>query len=120
MKAFTRAVIRSLSATAIALPLAVSAQTTTTTPTSPKGLTPADQPTSQTEKDAQTRTGQSSKYGTQGTASATTTTNSTRMHRGMKHDTMKKSGTTEPGDATTYPAPAKDGTPTKQGRRDAP
>jgi|GEM_PF-1479985 len=112
MKSFTRALLRSLAATAIALPLAVSAQTTTTTPASPRGVTPSDQPTSQTEKDAQTKTGQSTQYGTQGTDNSTST-DSSRMHKGTKHDTMKKSGTPAPGDASTYPAPAKDGTPTK-------
>ena len=118
MKALPRSLIRSLAATAVALPLAVSAQTTTTTPmaptspTSPTRVTPPDQPTSQTERDAQSRTGQASKYGTPETDN-TTTPDSSRMHKGMKHDATKKSGTPEPGDSSTYPAPSKDGSPTK-------
>lgn len=109
MKTLTRI----LAATAIALPLTVFAQSTTATP---KGITPADQPTSQLEKDATTKNGQAPKYGTPATdtGGASTSSGMTKPHKDMaKHEMTKHKDTTPPGDAPTYPAPAKDGTPTK-------
>ena len=99
-----------LALTTLALPLAAVAQTT-----APIGVTPPDQPTSQIEKDATTKTGQSIKYGTQGTDLKTTTSTAGKSQRSFKttNGDAKKSGATEPGDVPTYPAPAKDGTPTK-------
>ena len=106
MKTFNRM----LAAAVLSLPLIAMAQ----------AVKPADQPRSDLEKTQTTDNGQATKYGGPGTdtggAKAGTTggamssDKSSMKHKGMKHGSAD---TTKAGDVPTYPAPAKDGTPTK-------
>ncbi len=95
-----------LATTACTLPLIALAQ-----------VTPSDQPGSELQRKQTTETGQATKYGGPGTSTsgdAMSDTSKTKMkHKGMKSDTSKSTNTTPAGDVPTYPAPARDGTPTK-------
>ena len=105
---------RMLAAAVLSLPLIAMAQ----------AVKPADQPRSDLEKTQTTDTGQATKYGGPGTdtsgakagtpagttSGAMSSDKSSMKHKGMKHGSAD---TTKAGDVPTYPAPAKDGTPTK-------
>lgn len=100
---------RLVAAVAVALPLAAIAQTS-------PNVKPADQPRTQLEQEQTTQNGQATKYGGPGTDAGATTGKDGSMaptkHKGMKHK-GDAADTTKPGDVPSYPAPAKDGTPTK-------
>ena len=98
-------------AAALALPLVATAQTTA------PGVTPADQPRTNLEKQQTTENGNAPKYGgpgtdTGGSMSKGSRTDAAKTSKKAKSDTAK-ANRTAPGDAPTYPAPARDGTPTK-------
>ncbi len=101
--------IRRVAAVAVALPLAAIAQTS-------PNVKPADQPRTQLEADQTTKNGQATKYGGPGTdagAGATTDSSAATMKRATTKSKAGAADATKPGDVPTYPAPAKDGTPTK-------
>lgn len=99
-----------VAAVVVALPLAAVAQTS-------PNVKPADQPRTPLEQEQTTKNGQATKYGAPGTDTGSGSTMSKDGMAPMKHKAMKdKAGsadTTKPGDVPSYPAPAKDGTPTK-------
>jgi hypothetical protein len=113
MKRFTKLI----AATVCALPLIAIAQQTTSTPSSmdkapSPNVVPAGQPRSNLEKEQTTHTGDASKYGQQSTGAIDTSTDTAKPK--VKHSMKSgKTNDTAPGDVPTYPAPAKDGTPTK-------
>ena len=103
-----------VAAVVCAVPLVAAAQTSTS-----PNVKAADQPRTQLEQEQTTKNGQATKYGGPGTDTGTaggmagdSTNGMTDKTKKKNHD-MSKSGKTAPGDAPTYPAPAKDGTPTK-------
>lgn len=107
MKSLTQLVL----AVACATPLLAAAQSATS-----PAVKPADQPRTPLESEQTTQNGQATKYGGPGTdtGGAMNKSGSTPMsHKGMKMDKGTTDTATKPGDAPTYPAPAKDGTPTK-------
>lgn len=100
---------RIIAATACAMPLIAFAQT--------PAVVPADQPRTELERKQTTETGQATKYGGPGTNTGGSMgkadgDSKTKAKPMSKTDTTK-AGQTAPGDVPTYPAPAKDGTPTK-------
>ncbi len=100
---------RILAATACAVPLIALAQT--------PAVVPADQPRSDLERKQTTETGQATKYGGPGTntggSMGKTDSDSKTKAKPMSKTDASKGAQTAPGDVPTYPAPAKDGTPTK-------
>ncbi len=100
-------VIKFAAAFAVALPLAAIAQTS-------PNVKPADQPRTPLEQQQTTQNGQATQYGGPGTDAGSSPTTSKGSMAPMKHKAMKdKTDSTKPGDVPSYPAPAKDGTPTK-------
>lgn len=100
---------RIIAATAFATPLIAFAQT--------PPVVPADQPRSDLERKQTTDTGQATKYGGPGTNAdgsmgKSDSDSKTKAKPASKTDSSK-GGQTAPGDVPTYPAPTKDGTPTK-------
>ncbi len=99
---------RIIAASACAFPLIAFAQT--------PAVVPADQPRSELERKQTTDTGQATKYGGPGTntggSMGKADSDSKMKSKPSKADTGK-GGQTATGDVPTYPAPAKDGTPTK-------
>ena len=99
---------RIIAATACAVPLVALAQS--------PAVVPADQPRSELERRQTTDTGQATKYGgpgtnTGGSMGKADSDSKTKAKPASKTDA--KGGQTAPGDVPTYPAPTKDGTPTK-------
>lgn len=95
-----------LAASACALPLLALAQT--------PAVVPADQPSSDLQRKQTTDNGQATQYGGPGTSTGGSMSkpDSGKKASKSKGDTSK-GGQTATGDVPTYPAPAKDGTPTK-------
>ncbi len=100
---------RIIAATVLAAPLIAFAQT--------PAVVPADQPRSELERKQTTDTGQATKYGGPGTntggSMGKADSDSKSKSKSMSKTDGAKGGQTAPGDVPTYPAPAKDGTPTK-------
>ena len=103
-------------AAAFALPLMATAQTSTGTPSSMEkapspNVKPPEQPRSKLEADQTTKTGDATKYPGPGTDTGGSMSKSTSKTKTRTPRTG--TNTTPAGDVPTYPAPARDGTPTK-------
>ena len=99
---------RIIAAAACAVPLVAFAQS--------PAVVPADQPRSELERKQTTDTGQATKYGGPGTSTSGSmgkADSDSKMKSKPNSKTDTKGGQTAPGDVPTYPAPTKDGTPTK-------